>query len=277
MQTLDSSHKENTSMTTTDILPPGTQSITPPMTRVTGYGVGGGLNTALRTNKGRSEKHNPVVMPSLDHIPQDYHRTISTLLAHLKYAQDMLGSAEKKLSEQQDRISLLEDQATTDDLTGIKNRRGFYESFLRELECCQRGTSKGGLLVMIDLDNFKSVNDTHGHLAGDAALKLVARTLIGEIRRIDMAARIGGDEFVLMLSNTTITDATPRAQAIGWQMNNLSLAWNGQIIPIQASLGIKSFAAGDEPEKILNVADGMLYAMKSERKNKSFEEVQHKV
>jgi diguanylate cyclase (GGDEF)-like protein len=187
-------------------------------------------------------------------------------MAHLKHTQDMIRLAEKQIAAQQARISLLEDLATTDDLTGIKNRRGFYEAFLRELECCRRGSSNGGLLVMIDLDNFKAVNDTYGHLAGDAVLKLVARTLIGEIRRTDIAARLGGDEFVLLLSNTTIGDSTARAQAIGWQMNNLSLAWDGHIIPVQASLGVKPFADGDEPEDVLSSTDGMLYAMKAERK-----------
>lgn len=191
-------------------------------------------------------------------------RKISVVLAHLNLAHKQLSAAEAALAAQQNRIALLEDLATTDDLTGLKNRRGFYEGFTRELECCERGISKGGLIVMIDLDNFKTVNDTFGHQAGDAVLKLVGKTLLNEIRKMDIAARLGGDEFVLLLSNTT--QAATRAQVIGWHLNNLSLAWDGDIIPVRASVGLKSFGAGDTAETILRAADGTLYATKFERK-----------
>jgi diguanylate cyclase (GGDEF)-like protein len=191
-------------------------------------------------------------------------RKISVVLAHLNLAHKQLGAAEAALAAQQNRIALLEDLATTDDLTGLKNRRGFYEGFTRELECCERGISKGGLIVMIDLDNFKTVNDTFGHQAGDAVLKLVGKTLQNEIRKMDIAARLGGDEFVLLLSNTT--QAATRAQVIGWHLNNLSLAWDGNIIPVRASVGLKSFGAGDTAETVLRAADGTLYATKFERK-----------
>lgn len=195
---------------------------------------------------------------------EGWNRKLSTALAHLKLTQENLVAAEEKLALQQTRIALLETLATTDDLTGLRNRRGFYEGFLRELECCERGISKGGLIVMIDLDNFKSINDTHGHAAGDAVLRLVAKTLQNEIRKMDIAARMGGDEFVLLLSNTT--QAATRAQLIGWHLNNLSLAWYGEIIPVQASVGMKAFGAGDTADTILRAADGTLYASKYERK-----------
>lgn len=195
---------------------------------------------------------------------EGWSRKISIVLAHLKHAHKQLTEAEARLAAQQNRIALLEYLATTDDLTGLKNRRGFYEGFTRELECCERGISKGGLIVMIDLDNFKAVNDTFGHQAGDAVLKLVGKTLANEIRKMDIAARLGGDEFVLLLSNTT--QAATRAQTIGWHLNNLSLAWEGDIIPVRASVGLKSFGAGDTAETVLRAADGTLYETKFERK-----------
>jgi diguanylate cyclase (GGDEF)-like protein len=119
---------------------------------------------------------------------------------------------------------------------------------------------------MIDLDNFKTVNDTHGHMAGDAVLKLVAKTLATEVRKTDIAARIGGDEFVLMLSNTTKAKAVARAQMISWQLNNLSLAWYGDVISIQASIGLKEFDKDDHIENIIESADKTLYANKAERR-----------
>jgi diguanylate cyclase (GGDEF)-like protein len=195
-----------------------------------------------------------------------WNRKMSAILAHLKQAYVTLSLAEEKISSLQDRISVLEDLTTTDDLTGLKNRRGFREGFERELQVCKRLNLPGGLLVMIDLDNFKAVNDTYGHQAGDAALKLVARTLAQEVRKTDIAARLGGDEFVLLLSNTTKTKAVTRAQTISWQLNNLSLAWFGEIISLQASIGVKEFSSGDNIEDIIQSADSTMYANKSERK-----------
>jgi diguanylate cyclase (GGDEF)-like protein len=163
---------------------------------------------------------------------------------------------------QKDRIAHLEDLATTDELTGIKNRRGFHEALARELDRCVRGQSESGLLIMIDLDNFKTVNDTHGHQAGDAVLRLVAHTLSGEIRAMDVAARLGGDEFVLMFAHTTKTAAAGRIQRLGQRLNNLSLAWQGDVIPVRASLGLRGYGKGDKLDVIFRDADSALYASK---------------
>ena len=192
-------------------------------------------------------------------------RKLSVTLAHLAQAQKTISSYETLLDQQQKRIALLEELATSDELTGLKNRRGFYDGFLRELECCERGISKGGLLVLFDLDHFKDVNDRYGHAAGDAVLKLVGQTLRSEIRKMDVAARMGGDEFVLLLSNTT--QAESRARQIGWQLNNLSLAWYGDVIPVQASVGMRPFGAGDLVEAVLGDADSALYKTKSGRRH----------
>lgn len=192
-------------------------------------------------------------------------RKMSATVALLRHANSIIDQAESKIRAQQERIFMLEDLATADDLTGLKNRRGFFEAFERELDLCNRGKSNGGLLVMIDLDNFKTTNDTHGHLAGDACLRLVGRTLQNEIRAMDTAARMGGDEFILLLSNTTRDDATARAQTIAARLNNLSLAWYGDLIPIRASVGLKNFGAGDQIDLIIRDADARMYQTKAAR------------
>ncbi len=199
-----------------------------------------------------------------------WNRKLSLTLAHLAQAQTKVSEYETLLNQQQQRIALLEELATSDELTGLKNRRGFYDGFLREIECCERGISKGGLLILIDLDNFKAVNDTYGHAAGDAVLKLVGRTLRHDVRKMDVAARMGGDEFVLLMSNTT--QAETRAQLIGWQLNNLSLAWYGNVIPVQASVGVRAFGTGDLVETVLGEADASLYQTKFGRKKTCPEE-----
>lgn len=192
-------------------------------------------------------------------------RTLSNTIALLKQAHMMIEKAETCIAAQNKKISRLEQIATTDELTGLKNRRGFYESFLKELDRCERGMSAGGLLVLIDLDNFKSANDTYGHMAGDACLRLMGRTLFNEVRAMDVAARLGGDEFVLLLSNTTKCEATKRAQELAARLNNLAVAWYGEEIPVRASLGLRAFGAGDKAHKIFNDADLELYENKYAR------------
>ncbi len=196
-----------------------------------------------------------------------WERSMSATLALLKQAHGMIEHAEDVIFNQEKRIRELEKVATTDELTGMLNRRGFYDAFTGDIERCNRGLIKGGLLVLIDLDNFKNINDTYGHLAGDAALRLVGRTLKNEVRAMDAAARLGGDEFVLLLSHTTKGDAASRAQNIGWKLNNLSLAWYGEEIPVRASLGLKGFGPGDTAEIIFNAADEGLYEQKEIRKS----------
>ena len=195
-------------------------------------------------------------------------RCMGATVALLKYAHKMIERAEGTIKAQEDRIKDLEKIATHDELTGIKNRRGFYESFTRELDKCERGISQGGLLVLIDLDNFKTINDVHGHMAGDACLRLVARTLENEIRAMDVVARLGGDEFVILLSNTSKEGAAGRAQNLAWQLNHLSMAWYGEELPIRASLGLRSYGKGDRADRIFNDADIALYANKRSRSRK---------
>lgn len=189
-------------------------------------------------------------------------RCMSATVALLKYAHKMIERAEETIRIQEGRIAQLESLATTDELTGLRNRRGFYDVFASELDKCNRGHSEGGLLILIDLDNFKAINDTFGHLAGDCCLRLVARTLANEIRAMDAAARLGGDEFVLLLSNTSKECAAGRAQDLAWQLGNLSVAWYGEVIPVRASLGLRPYRAGDKPESIFNAADIALYSSK---------------
>lgn len=236
--------------------------------------------TLRQNNSGKSTTQKPR-MPAFDaqgligaidgqNLEQEgYQRCIGAAVALLKYAHDMIESAEATIAEQNARLAQLEHLSTTDELTGIKNRRGFFDVFMSELDRCARGLSAGGLLILIDLDNFKSINDTYGHMAGDACLRLVARTLQNETRIMDAAARLGGDEFVLLLSSTTRTQAAGRAQDLARKLGRLSLAWYGDEIPVRASIGLKEYKAGDAPEQIFNAADTALYSRKRQRKDES--------
>ena len=191
---------------------------------------------------------------------------LGNTLALLKQAHKIISQSELKISEQNKRIETLEHLATTDELTGITNRRGLIAAFDRELDRVNRDKSQGGLLIMIDLDNFKNINDTHGHEAGDTALQLVAKTLESDIRTMDIAARMGGDEFVIIFANTDRKQASERAQFLIKKLNNLSFIWQGDEVPVRASIGLKNYTQGSKAKHVFSAADSSMYENKKQTK-----------
>ena len=187
----------------------------------------------------------------------------------LKTAYKRLKDAENQLALKEKRIHDLEKIMVVDELTNITNRRGFYKAFEGELDRTNRGINMGGLLIMIDLDHFKAINDTFGHQAGDEALRTVAAFLKSNVRPMDVAARLGGDEFILLMPNTSISQAMQRAKKIGNDLNNLTFEWNNETIHIHGSLGLKEYDVGDTIETIIEEADQGMYEAKEERKQAS--------
>ncbi|NCO02624.1 MAG: GGDEF domain-containing protein [Alphaproteobacteria bacterium] len=196
-------------------------------------------------------------------------------------ARALLEQAKKIIRMQASRIEELNRIATTDELTNINNRRGFIQTFERELDRAGREKKggmkrlKGGLLIMIDLDNFKGINDTHGHACGDAALKLVAQTLKMDIRKMDVAGRLGGDEFVVLFTNTTKKESMDRVQRLIRTLNNLSFIWEGHEIPVRASIGVREYHPGDKTGRIFSAADKALYSDKARNSGPYEREVSH--
>lgn len=177
-----------------------------------------------------------------------------------------LAEAEEKLSEQQERIAYLESLTMTDELTGLLNRRGFNSQFRRALAAARRQGAQGGLLVMIDLDGFKAINDTHGHLAGDAYLRHVARLLSARVRDHDVVARLGGDEFAILLTGTDIETGAARAQELADAANAEVMTWEGRSLPIRFSIGAQPYSADADEDDVLRQADQQMYAHKSARR-----------
>ncbi|PCH99410.1 MAG: hypothetical protein COB76_05805 [Alphaproteobacteria bacterium] len=148
-------------------------------------------------------------------------------------------------------------QANTDELTGIFNRKGMIDAFSKTMD------QKGGEIIFIDLDKFKPINDTFGHEAGDKALKAVANALSRHCRDNDIVARIGGDEFVVIIEGTK---AKSRAIDIQNIFNALSIerAHNGTdvSIKINASIGAEPFKNGDNFDQKKAAADQKMYDAK---------------
>lgn len=157
-------------------------------------------------------------------------------------------------------------QATTDGLTGLANHRTFYEILEREL---WRSRRHGGQisLIMVDVDNLKGINDTHGHRLGDKVIKDVSRRISQCIRQIDTAARYGGDEFAVILPSTSLHDATIVAERMVETVSSRPLMWNNQEIVLSVSIGLCQCDSDSTPEDITSRSDEALYMAKESGKN----------
>jgi diguanylate cyclase (GGDEF)-like protein len=179
----------------------------------------------------------------------------------IKMALAAIAEADRKIQEQRERISYLESLSVTDELTQIKNRRGFMDELKRALAEAKR-SSKGGVLLMIDLDGFKAINDTYGHAAGDEMLVHAAAALNGHVRPSDTVARLGGDEFAVLMPETAPERGVARSLEISKLLNQQLISWQGTVLPLKASVGVAHYRPGQRPDELLQDADAGLYRSK---------------
>ncbi len=158
----------------------------------------------------------------------------------------------------------LRSQSIRDPLTGLFNRRYMEESLEREMRRANRGRHPVGI-IMLDLDHFKKFNDTYGHDAGDALMRLVGSTLQRSIRAEDIACRYGGEEFTLILPEASLGDAAQRAESIREQIRNLNVQHRRQQLGgVTISAGVAIFPDhGPTGDAVLRAADAALYQAKA--------------
>lgn len=163
----------------------------------------------------------------------------------------------------------LQNLALTDDLTELANRRHFLSIFDHEFRKVSSERSEALSLIVLDLDHFKRINDTKGHAAGDVALETVAQLLCASVRVSDLVARIGGEEFAVLLPNTTLEDATEVADKIVTMIKNTPIRITGGVIRCTASLGVAAFAPEDRDHyALLKRADDALYRAKAQGRDR---------
>ena len=170
----------------------------------------------------------------------------------------------RDLAESQAKIAELEARADIDPLLDILNRRGFERELARSLAYVKRyGTD--AVLIYIDLDGFKAVNDRHGHAAGDTLLKAVAATLASRVRASDVVARLGGDEFAVLMWNVSAAHAAGKALDLEKTVGDTKAAHGKAQLSVGASAGIAPLGPLDSTAQVLDAADRAMYARKTER------------
>jgi diguanylate cyclase (GGDEF)-like protein/PAS domain S-box-containing protein len=185
----------------------------------------------------------------------------------IEYTRDI---TDRKKSEEDKKhlIEELEYLARTDSLTGLLNRRALMKRLEYEIDRAKRYGSELSL-VLCDIDNFKEINDTYGHNAGDRALRIASEVLCESLRKTDILGRYGGDEFIMILPETSLYGAENLAEKIRFTIENADFQFiESQPARMSLSFGVTSFSATDDIDSMVKRSDNALYRSKQAGRNK---------
>ena len=157
--------------------------------------------------------------------------------------------------------------ALRDPLTDTGNRIAMDQTLQREIELARRHMQPLSLL-MLDIDHFKQINDTHGHSAGDDVLKAVAASIKNQLRNVDMVFRYGGEEFLILLSNTSREAAALVGERLRSAAQTEDYPADGCTVELTVSLGCSTLLPGESADSLLRRADSALYVAKREGRNR---------
>ncbi|WNF45462.1 GGDEF domain-containing protein [Pseudomonas sp. SG20056] len=157
--------------------------------------------------------------------------------------------------------------ALRDPLTETGNRIAMQQTLKREVDIARR-TLQPLSVLMVDIDHFKRINDTHGHLIGDQALKAVASALKESLRNVDMVFRFGGEEFMVLLSNTSRESASMVGERLRMAVLGIQYLVENRAIELSVSLGCATLLPGESMESLLRRADNALYVSKRDGRNR---------
>ncbi|MGE3776020.1 MAG: GGDEF domain-containing protein [Pirellulaceae bacterium] len=193
-------------------------------------------------------------------------RLLSKIVQANDYLQQQLDTAELTLMEQAAEITSYMSEARTDTLTGLPNRRAFEDALAREVAEFHRHETCVSV-AMIDIDFFKRFNDRYGHQAGDAVLVHVSQTLRKTMRETDLVARLGGEEFVILMSSLGSDEAKQAADRARSAIEQSTCQYEGQTLSVTNSCGLAMLLPVEDGKQLVNRADQALYASKSAGRN----------
>jgi diguanylate cyclase len=198
----------------------------------------------------------------------------SNLLQESRQLENQLKASTESLETLREELFAARSEAQTDTLTGLNNRQSLNEK-LDQLINDRRFKGRGFSLLMTDIDHFKQINDTYGHLVGDKVLKAFARLLESKTRESDFVARFGGEEFIIILPMTTLNNAFRVAENMRNAIEKMRLKPsrdNGNSQPMRAltaSFGVGTFRDGETAEEVIDRVDKALYRAKNAGRNRT--------
>lgn len=188
----------------------------------------------------------------------------SGLSSELTRLQAEREAMQRELEDARARIVQLERLADEDSLAPIANRRAFVRELSRMIAFTRRYGPPSSV-IYFDVNGMKQINDTHGHPAGDAALRHVADILAKNVRESDIVGRLGGDEFGVILAQTSQEQANAKAVALGQAIGTTPLRWGKFEISVTAAYGVYSFTGTDDAQVAIEAADKAMYKQKRVR------------
>jgi diguanylate cyclase len=206
---------------------------------------------------------------SLKRILESLTQSTETALSSASTLKQQVASTREEVQQLRNQIVTLESKANADPLTQLCNRRGF-ETAVAEVTRGRSGVLQGWSVLMADIDHFKMVNDSYGHLLGDQVIRAAAEVLKSGIKGRDIAARWGGEEFVVLLPETSGPGALTLADQLRRVFSKARIRRNGEAeiaASVTMSFGVAEVAAGESLEQAISRADKALYAAKASGRN----------
>ncbi|AHC32697.1 MULTISPECIES: diguanylate cyclase [unclassified Pseudomonas] len=212
------------------------------------------------------ESHLEGLLGTMDEHQQQRDQREQELSTRLKGLAERVANMEQEAQGYREHLEVQRQKALIDPLTGLPNRAAWSERLDHEVNIWhQRGNSLS--LAMLDLDHFKRINDGYGHLAGDKVLKIIANVLRKRLRPGDFIARFGGEEFVLLMPDSSLADALAVGGMLRAAIEACPFHFKGEPVTITVSMGVAQFQPGERSELALKRADEALYRAKAAGRN----------
>ena len=212
------------------------------------------------------ESHLEGLLGTMDEHQHQRDQREQEVAARLKSLAERVANMEHEAQGYREHLEVQRQKALIDPLTGLPNRAAWSERLEQEVNAWhQRGNNLS--LAMLDLDHFKRINDGYGHLAGDKVLKIIATVLRKRLRPNDFIARFGGEEFVLLMPNSSLSDALAVGETLRAAIEACPFHFKGEPVTITVSMGMAQFQPGERSDLALKRADEALYRAKAAGRN----------